>query len=276
MCIKFTFKIRHVEYADISKYIEKVIETYTSNSFFKDYDFRPVSYPSNPTGKLPIATIGCSFTYGLYLNQEDTFASQLANFTGRTVYNLGVVAASPREILYILRNDELRNELLYNEQNLEYIIYPFISNHLQRLYMNIRLNPLTPYFKLKDGSLEFYDKNHFIQKSYIFRLLYELKYKEKDDLEAYNLFTIYMKEANKEIKKHYPSAKFVILVYEDYLDHDWKELENEGIIVIKVKDMTVIDVYSSQYSQSAIDSHPNKLAWEKIIPILAEKLNLIQ
>ena len=272
LCIFYTFKIRKLTYPNIKLYITRVLETYTSNDYFYDYYFRPVSNPSNPSGKPALVTLGCSYTYGLYLEQEETFASQLAEATGRTVYNLGVTGSSPRETLYILSNDELRNKLLNNETNIEYFFYTFISNHLPRIYANIKINPLRPHYKLKNGHLEYYEKNRFLQKSYIYRTLMELKYKNKDDIEAFNLFLIYMKEINEQIKIHYPNAKLVILLHEDYLRHDWSELEKEGIIVIKNYEM--INTLSPEYTHSNVDVHPNAKAWEIIVPKIVDYLKL--
>lgn len=275
--VYYTFRVRRLMPEEIIPFISRVLKSYTVTDYFPDnyVNFRLVSYPSNPSGKRPIITAGCSYTFGLYLQQEETFASRLSEATGRTVYNLGIIGGSPRELVYILSNDKIRNKFLNNETDIEYVFYTFISDHLARLYSNIKMNPLSPHFKLnKDGKLEYYKKSRLLQKSYIYRTYSELKYREKTDKESFNLFIIYMKEINQQIKKHFPNAKLVILIHEDDMGYNWSELEKEGIIVIFNSQIANIDVLSPEYTRSNIDIHPNAKAWEIIVPKIVDYLEL--
>ena len=55
-----------------------------------------------------IATFGCSFTYGSYMDNTDTWPAQLSKLTGRTVLNFGVQGSNNTEIienaLYLTKN----------------------------------------------------------------------------------------------------------------------------------------------------------------------------
>lgn len=276
-CIVLTYRSLHWDNFKFYMHVENIINSYISPSFFKDYDFRGNIYPKNPTNKAPVAMVGCSYTYGLGLDDDDVPAAMIATKTGRTVYNAGVNGGSPREILYILRNDNLRSKLFDDRTDIEYVIYTYISHHLYRLYKDTRPYTYSPYFKVKNSELEYYKPNFFIANSYLYRKYTDLKYTE-ENLSTINgshdLFFIYMKEINKEIKKHFPKAKFVIIVYDDLTQNDWEKIENEGIKVIKVSDLSDKDFKSIEYRQSITNYHPKAIVWEILIPKIIDILNL--
>lgn len=276
-CIVVTYKSLHWDNFKFHMHVENIINSYISPSFFKDYDFRGNIYPEKPTNKAPIAMVGCSYTYGLGLDDNDVPAAMISKETGRIVYNAGVNGGSPREILYILRNDDLRSKLFDNRTDIEYVIYTYISHHLYRLYKDIRPYTYSPYFRVKNSELEYYKPNFLIAKSYLYRKYTDLKYTE-EDLSTINgshdLFFIYMKEINKEIKKHFPNAKFVIIVYDDLTQNDWDKIEKEGIKVIKVSNLSDKDFKSIEYRQSANNYHPKAIVWRILIPKIVGILNL--
>ncbi len=257
-------------------HLYRQIKSYVTFQYFDTQkDFRPSSYPDTPSNKPPLAVIGCSFVYGYKLNENETISAQLSKYTGRTVYNLGIVGASPREILYMMENDNIRNKLI--KEAPEYIIYPYISHHLARLYTDIRFYKPCPYYKLKNSKLEYYHKNSLIINSQIYRKILELKYKNITDDEAFGLFCIYMKQINEEIKKHYPNTKFVILIYEDNVPdthHNWNLLKDYGIIVLNASEIAGENIYTTPYFIAPNDTHPNAKAWETIVPALSKELNL--
>lgn len=272
ICICKTYKVQNWENFKFKTHIQNIIKSYTDHKYFQEYEFRSATIGDN--NKKPIAIMGCSYVYGLGLQDNETISYTLSKITNRTTYNLGVMATSPREILYILRNDTLRKKLFNNQNNFEYIIYPYISDHRYRLYTDIKPYTYSPYFKETKNGLKFYEKNKIIGNSYIYKKFLHLKYANINDTEAFRLFCVYMKEINKEVKKHFPNTKFVILVYEDYLNENWNSLKEYGIVIIKVKDMLDIDVKSPEYTISPTDVHPNKKVWEIIVPGLAKELEL--
>ena len=251
-------------------------KAYFSNKYFDiDKEMRGTSYPDNPSGKAPIALMGCSYVYGLWLDDNETFSAQLSQYTGRTVYNLGIIGASPREILYILENDDIRNTLIKEEP--EYIIYPYIAHHLIRLYTDIRFYANSPYYRLNDGKLQYYNKNKFLTSSMIYRKILEYKKKKVSDDEAFALFCIYMKQINEEVQKHYKNTKFVVLIYEDNVPntyHNWTPLIQNGIIVLNAPLITHTGLHNSEYLLSDTDRHPNAKAWATVVPALSKELDL--
>lgn len=257
-----------------SNHIKNVWNSYQDTDYFKDYEFRKPSDPTIQTEKLPIAIMGCSFAYGMNLKETETISAQLAKITGRKVYNAGLIASSPREMLYILRTEKWRKELLGEENNLEYIIYPYIYHHLFRLYNETKMITHSPKFKKKGNSLEYYKRKNFLFKTQLHKKALEVRYNIINGKKAFELMKLYLTEINKEIKKNYPNAQFVILVYDENGTEDWNFFEKEGIKIVKVTNLTTNkNILENEYRLSD-NKHPNAKAWEEIVPLLSEKLNL--
>lgn len=255
-------------------HLECLFKSYKNFNYINTSNMRGPSYPQNQSSKPPLAIMGCSFAYGLGLKEDDTLAAQLSSSTNRIVYNLGVIGSSPREMLYILRNDSLRNELFGNRTDFEYIIYPYISHHLFRLYNQIKLFSLSPTFRKVGNSLEFYEVNKILLNSQLYQEIVTALYGKIDKNETFDLLCLYFQEINKEINKHFPNAKFVILVYENHPKNDFSVIDNEKIKVIDFKKLTGINLYDDKYKISKEDSHPNAKAWEVIVPALVKELDL--
>ena len=100
------------------------------------------------------------------------------------------------------------------------------------------------------------------------------KFVSKEKLSS--LFSIYMREAYKEIKKIFgDNTKFVVLLY-DIQNNNWDNitrLESEKIIVVNVNDIVDVDLSKVEY-MTWDELHPNRKAWEIIVPALSEYLNL--
>lgn len=276
-CIYQTYTSLNWDNFKFKMHVSNILNSYFSHSLFDEYDFRGNNYPKSPTGKAPVTMVGCSYQYGLGLEDDDIPAAQISKETGRIVFNAGVNGGSPREILYILRNDELRTKLFDNRNDIEYVIYIYISHHLYRLYKDIRPYTYSPYFKVKNSKLEYYEPNFIKGHSYLYRKFTDFKYTEEDlstISDSHELFYIYMKEINAEIKKHFPEAKFVILVYDDLTRNDWERIENEGIKVIKVSDLSDKNFKDREYRQSETNFHPKAIVWKILIPKIVKILNL--
>lgn len=255
-------------------HLECLLKSYKNFNYINTSKMRGPSYPQNQSSKPPLAIMGCSFAYGLGLKDNETFAAQLSTKTDRIVYNLGVIGSSPREILYILRNDKLRKELFGNRTDFEYIIYPYISHHLFRLYNQIKLFSLSPTYRKVGNSLEFYEVNKILLNSQLYQEVVTALYGKIDKNETFDLLCLYFQEINKEINKHFPNTKFVVLVYENYPKNDFSMLNNKGIKVIDFPKLTGINLHDDKYKISKEDSHPSAKAWEDIIPTLVKELNL--
>lgn len=193
------------------------------------------------------------------------------------MYNLGIGSGSPREILYTLRNNTLLEKLTNHEDNVEYYIYTFIGDHIRRLYYD--LNIKAPYYKAdKTYSKLTYQKTKFFQHFFIYKDLYCLSKFKFSSLENRNkLFTLYLKEIQKEINLKYGKngkmPQFIVFLYSGDENINWKEIENLNIKVISSEQLTNIDIDTEEYKASD-NAHPNGKAWQIIVPALVKELNL--
>ncbi len=244
------------------------------------YGFRePAIYKSsvdskNKHKKRDIIIAGCSFTYGVGLKNEEAFHSVLSNYTKRSVYNWGLPGGSPREILYILRNTDVLYTLIPKDSKPEYFIYTNMSEHYKRLYSNYRNR--VPVFIAKNNytELQYYNQPAWLNKLYIIRQITYTLYDWGIFKNDKKLFKLYMDEIYKELKNRFGDIKFVIFLYQNDNNEIFKELEKEGIIVIKAKDILNVDLNELEYLISNRDTHPNAKAWQDIVPALAKELNL--
>ncbi len=255
----------------------------SSYSYFDSNEFRMPSIISVSKTNKNIVTAGCSFAYGAGLNDNETFSAVLSKYTHSNVYNIAIPGASPRELLYILRNPELLDKLI-PPKNIQYFIYVYIYDHKRRLYSNMR--PIVPFFKtVKYNNLspknpeQYYTGlkfikipntiNSFYTIKYINNFLYNHQYFKNSNI----LLNMYIKEIHKEIKKNFGDTKFVIFVYNNEGNENFQELENDGIIIIKSSDILKENLNDLKY-KIYDKEHPNAKAWEVIVPAFAKELNL--
>lgn len=226
---------------------------------------------------LPILLCGCSFTWGEGFEYNETVSYQLANLTGRPVYNRAGRGWGLSQFLYLTGRDEF-----YNIPEPEYLIYIFIEEHRNRLD-RFKASPAAidfqPKYKVCGNRLvpekpRFYDSLFSVAD---FKFHYNYKYKLMKD----ETLKLYFAQAEKEIRKHWKNTKLVILVYplgeEAEQEHNnrklWIDLEKENnYIIIFADDLTNVDLISVEYR---IDGwHPTPDVWRIILPKLIEVLNI--
>lgn len=266
--------------------------------FFKDCDF--VDFKGSKEDA-SIILFGCSFAYGAFLEENETFAYKLSKLTGRTVYKRAICAMGLGQMLYLTES-----EILYNSLNdkPEFAIYVYIPDHLFRsCYYKYGIssdygNNYYLSYVLKDGILaEKTPAINYLNSMAIFRdisknILCSYKNYATNDDENFDFIKAHFTKAKNNLQKVYPDLKFVIIKYAfndnnpDFYDKDsseyanmtsfnskrWKELEDEGFIVLDVKKLTGIDVNDEKYQLP--DKHPNAKAWNIITPKVIESLKL--
>ena len=92
---------------------------------------------------------------------------------------------------------------------------------------------------------------------------------------------MYFTEAEKELHKHWPNTKMVILLYPDgcnIFEPIWEELQNENYTVINLQDLIGedININDSEYKVKGDDCHPNKKVWELVTPLLLKRLGILK
>lgn len=263
---RFTNKLSSMDFEDfVKEYSEQVFRKPTGLEY---------------KGK-PIVLYGCSFAYGEKLKVKDAFAYQLSEYVKRPVYNYAIPGHCIQHMLFFLRDKEHYN----NFPEPEYIIYTYIPAHLGRMnHTNYFGNTAYLQYEVR--------KNHLVQVNSPFKFLHTTllhnifqevkydKYFDKDKTKRFAKLKLYFEEARSAFQEVYPNTKFVILLYDyTYIDTNimWNELEKEGFIIYKVSELAGIDPADDKYKlPQELDKwrHPNKLAWQIIVPKLSEALNL--
>lgn len=295
-CMNFYAYYSDIEWNDEQKNdIKLILEKYISfmnrdiseidtiNNLIYNDEFRPVENVNNKDLP-PIILFGCSFVYGTWLTNTQTFSYQLGKLTKRKIFNRAMGGWGVQHMLYQLRNEDFYNYINENSPDLEpeYIIYLSISDHKSRIFAPVRISYPPSYSVFYK-----YDKktNDFIQKKRIFFtdkfVLYPLIKRQLSGLieqhfnaQISEIFFNYLIACKKEQEKKFPNAKFVIIFYEDdsklttcYMN---KLIKNNFIII--TKDDFKIDVEEEKYKFP--DSHPNASVWEEITPRIVEKLQI--
>ena len=260
----------------------KIYDNYLSfdNSFFVEkgqekFNFRNPSIKKS-YGTDSIILAGCSFTYGYGIEHENTFGAMLSDYTNKNIYNMGVNGGSPRDFLYILRNKDILNKHLRfdnkKEDKIDTIIYTYIEDQRQRLFVDVYRR--SPGFRINaKKELKYYKESNFLINSVLYQLITKyIAYNFIPKKVQYSLLNLYMDTIYQEIKKQFgDDTKFVLLVY--YADdNDWSFLEKQGAKVIFLSDLTGKDLSKPEYLIYD-KAHPNKKAWDLIIPLLVSKLD---
>ncbi len=256
---------------------------------------RPVEYRDN--SKAPILLFGCSYAYGFELEEDKTFSRKLADYTNRTVVNRAFQAEGPAFMYKQLEDPhvvaEIKEKLAHIEPTV--ILYVFISGHPMRTF-KYRCFQGAEYFNDRYTI----DKNNKLKKNQpnnilsIFHSLYTVilieKIKENIDLKNKDKVnktnTLLFSESYKKAKKYFPNAKFVIIGYPDGIDDNNisenfkqlqdnlnKEIPNNNIFFIDIYKIFP-DIFNRQYWLANDPVHPSAEAWEKLTPIIADKLDL--
>ncbi len=234
-------------------------------------------------GKGNIILFGCSYAAGLYLNEKDNIGTILSEETGKTVYNRAISGCGTATILYQLQNMNIKQEI----PNADYIIYEFIPDHFRRnltIMPNCIFNEFTANYRInKYKKLELYKYSFFkylFYSFYITRLTNDaIIQKLSNSKYSTVLFTLLISEIYKTIKKLYPKAKFIILVYCDYDDSKEKVKDIFNRIKREFPDIDI--VYTTEFScgEDIIKRkylftdkiHPSKEVWQVLIPEFSQK-----
>lgn len=239
--------------------------------------------------KRPIVLLGCSYTAGFLLEENETFTANLNTYTGRSIYNYALGGGSMALVLRQLQSEDFLKNL---PKNPEYFIYTYIIDHNKRCYER------APGWE-NDILLELYEvdgKNNlrkvpcgkvctFFCSTATYRLwrmtLGQMVAKSGD----FSLPDAIISEISNILKKEFPNSKFAIIVYDDntdtiHLPLDYEEkmmceiAQKNGIKILFTKNMAAgKDILDGKYRASD-DVHPSGEAWKKLTPDIAKALNL--
>lgn len=248
-----------------------------------DYDrlksiMKPTIYMNSK--KRPLLLMGCSYTYGSGLNNDQLFSTKIAKLTNRTTYNRGIAAGGAQHIYYQLNRDDFYKEV----PDAEYIIYTFIYDHISRLYKhqftyfgqetNLR-------YEIKNGKFEEVKPRFIPMYSFytVRRIQAAMEEKAVENREqSFNFFLTTMRESLKLAKKHYKNVKFVILTFKDpsnevLTEEEVNSLKKEGFIVLDAEKLVGHELTSKEYRVED-GYHPSEKVWDEVTPKITRALNL--
>ncbi len=223
-----------------------------------------------------IIWFGCSFAEGAGLDDNQTPCYKISELTGKSCINKAKGATGTQFMLYQLENDDIIDE------NVDYVIYIFIWNHIQRLY-NYQVNPLIDMFNLRyeitNNGLKNVTPNcnPLYSSFFIKRLLNKKIYNQanKESLD-FQLFNAVMEKSVEITKKKYPNSKFIMVEFpelsrKELSEYEIKKLERMGITVVKAANLIGdINIYEKKYWLPD-NIHPTEEAWDLVLPKLKEK-----
>lgn len=255
-------------------------DEYYDNMFkYKDFNYYARTPKFRPdininSDKKPILFMGCSFTYGTALEDNETISYKMAKLTNRPVYNRGAQGWGLNQFLYMLRRNDFYS---YFKEEPEYLIYIFISDHMNRLD-RYKVMPMEgvfqPVFKKRGDTLieikpKLWDRlvsSTYIQSNYN----YWHSRVSEDDVKLYFI------EAKKALRKQWKNTKLVILVYPLYYNCSknlWRELEIEGYKIIYIKDLIDIDL-TNPINCAKDGEHPSSSTWDIVVPKIIKILGI--
>lgn len=257
---------------------------------------RRLYYKKN-SNKGSIIVFGCSFAWGCFLEDNQTFEKKLSELANRTVHNRGYCGFGLSPMVWMSKNNDFYKDIT----SPEYIIFIYIYDHMRRIYEEkYGNNSFHTYVGYKE------EKNHKLVEKYPFILwfnrlnimhnfinnyIFKNLLSEKNRDKNFDLLKLYFEETRREFQKRYPNIKFIIIKHPYGMrtlqkDHEfpytigysyytprWKELEDEGFIIYDLKDkFQNIDFESDEYTFP--DGHPNEKAWDVVAKQLVNDLKL--
>lgn len=251
-----------------NKIIKKLDVNTDSNGFRKT----PENYNEK---KGAITFFGCSFTFGYGLNDKETLPWRVSELTKRKTYNVSFPGFGTQQMLLNLQS----NDFIKKVPKSDLFIYVFMRDHIPRLYGPPFIDPdmYYPKFELLGNKLSYINpSNNYIENRALRKRLNEIdflkmKHTDLNDKKAIELYVRILEESQKDIKKMYPNARFVVFDIDNCDDID-KLVRKNGIEVIELK-----DIFPESYYPKYIikyDCHPNANFWKIISPKLVKKLAL--
>ncbi|MCX6183113.1 MAG: hypothetical protein NT150_14455 [Bacteroidetes bacterium] len=209
--------------------------------------------------------LGCSFTFGEGLNDEQTLPYLVGKNSAYNTYNLACLGYGPQQALLLAKN-----ALLPPAAETK-VVYVYIDGHIQRANGTLSVvnsyGKNFPYPKLEDDSLMLYPS--FEKKSPFLLSLYSAL-RDCQTMQYFNLdlplflrekhFELFGKTIEKlalEVKKKYKSD-LILLIYPGSVLHE-KVLEHININLIEVVDYSSLATKGDENYFFKTDGHPNAL-----------------
>lgn len=255
--------------------------TYTTDAYGNRSGWSPVQTDDDQC----IVLLGCSFTFGLGLNDDETMAYSLGALTNKHVVNLGVSGYGPHQILAALEFDVFPD---YAECTPSVFIYQAIPDHIRRVAGLAEYDRHGPRYRFTDrGNLEFTGQfsdfadgrdskadniwTYLFGKSFAYQE-YALNREWIGDSEI-DLYLTVVRQLKKRLQQRFPGSKFVIIYWDDSNKSYAKKLKQELPLVadtyIGVTEILPHIRETREIYYLPNDPHPNALANKTIAEYIA-------
>ena len=236
-----------------------------------------------------VLLLGCSFAEGVNPDYKSNLNYILSDYTGYSVYNRAFGGFGPANTLWQVRNPKFYEGIKIPPT---YILYVYVPYQPERIFNDkwgdSSSRPIYIGYNEKDGKL-IENKSPFLllcNFNWIKRIFLENLYENPNNSlkQKFHLFKLHILESQVELQKKYPNAKFIIVKYpiktepgnedKEYyaVTDEWNEFKEKGIIIYDLEKEINADLTSKEYLLP--DLHPNKKAWETIVPKLVKELSL--
>lgn len=253
-----------------------------------DADGLRIAPPYNSNNrKGSILFLGCSFTFGAYLNDHETLPYQVGEQLHGTyhIYNFGLNGYGPHQMLSAIEHGRIQQIV---KDAPRYIIYQAIIDHAYRVNGLRNWTRYDPKYVLNDASQPILSgqmgepspSSHqqksdlaqklqwYLDKIYIYKLLSNRPIRLTDG--NINLFVAIVKKSQRLLKQAYPEASFHIILWdEDPGKSPQKEIDaivyqfrQEGFQLHFISD--ILPESAENLSQYIAFGHPNAMANKRI------------
>lgn len=272
-----------------SKYIERryageeLVFSYTHTT--NEFGWRNVTGKDSLRGKDAVLFFGCSYTYGLGVEDDETIASQLQSSVGSeySVFNFAGNGYGPHQMLALLENGLEEDPISDKEPRVA--IFQALQDHLSRIKGEVIWDLQGPKYELTENNDLVY-KGAFnspfiarfkttVAKSSLLKRIFFDQIKPSDaDI---NLMAHITKKSADLFEEKYEGKFYVILWEEKVRGKEsyqklYEKLVELGLSVIEIK-----DILPDYYPQSPTyfiegDNHPNEHAYRLISEYIKENI----
>lgn len=264
------------------KFIMTQIDDYDNRIYEKVYDVIYSKYNNglrytkrNENSTEAYIFLGCSFTFGHGLNDDETlpyFFSQLFDFNVNVI-NCAVLGKSTNNALNIL-NNEIFIPLLNENLSIKSFFYSLMFDHIYRNFRILCNDASDSYIMLKDKKYTITNKivkfKYLFARSYIFRKVFIPIIDEYFEQYYEDYMIESLKEMNRIVKEKYNSKLTIII---------WPDEKYDKIFIEKLKETNLDLIFLPEYlideEKYAIkyDGHPTAKANKEIAEILYNHIN---
>ncbi|MGC8739640.1 MAG: hypothetical protein ACP5UA_13490 [Candidatus Hydrogenedens sp.] len=255
------------------------------------------TYSSSETEKkVNYLFIGCSFTFGTEVNDNETLPSQFAMRNPHCkVYNYGVPGYSPQEIYLSTLNSDFTDDI---KALPTVVVYTFIGSHLKRLIGSWsiigRWGKYLPHIEMGKGEIlnlgTFADTKPYscfisemLYKSTLISMIFDIKgidYPPEFTKDQFELLYLLLLKTRENLSKRFPEIQMVFLFFPGSAEavpgiYDYIKGKKEFIVIDYFRDSSkkeILNGLEKKNEHKYPDGHPKPIIYSYLAEWLTEDL----